>query len=157
MEREVVSGETVSSQFKVRRKSIIQEPFEVFQSPAQNDNAGQGAGVTETQENQSPNPPNGDIPGDEAEKEKLKRHTKKRSVRTNSRIKSSRRIRRRRSPVDYHYIFTIEDENHRFNPEEIGGEIRFSDIDTSIYSEQDLDNYGLKLPVSFNIVTSLFS
>ena len=66
MKREVVGGSTISSEFKITGKSTIQEQFEVFQSPAQDDDAGQGAGVVETQENQPPNPPDGDIKGDEA-------------------------------------------------------------------------------------------
>jgi len=153
MIREVVSGETVSSAFKVRGQSNIQQQYEIFNNPSQNDDTGEGAGVTETQENQTPPPPNGDIPGDEAEKEKLKQHAKKKSIRGNSRFKRSRRIRRRNSPEDFPYFFTIGDDEHRFTTKEVGAEIRFSAIDTSLYSQEDLDNNGLKVPVSFNVVT----
>ena len=120
LEREVVSGEVTSSAFAVQGESNIQEQYEVFNNPSQDDDTGEGAGTTETQENQTPNPPNGDIPGDEAEKEKLKQHVKKKSIRGNSRFKRSRRIRRRNSPEDFPYFFTITDDAHSVNTKEVG-------------------------------------
>ena len=90
-----------------------------------------------------PKPPDGDIKGDEADKERLKRFSKKRSVRTNSRFKRSKRIRRRRSPEEYPYRFTINDSNHEFTTEEIGGEIKFSNI-KNIYDSQQLEEAGLR-------------
>jgi len=153
MEREVVDGEVVSDAFTVIGRPITQEPFEKFEA-AVNESTAQGTGTTETTENQPPSPPVGDIKGDEAEKEKLKQHSKKRSVRGDSRGKRSKRIRRRNSPIEYPYSFTITNDAHTFTSLEIGGEIRFSDIDTSIYSEQDIDANGLETP-TFNVVSDI--
>ena len=151
MVREVVGGETVSSAFSVRGKPIIQQPYEQFKSE-ENEAAAQGAGVTETAESELPKPPDGDIKGDEADKQRLNKAFKKKSVRGNSRFKRSKRIRKRRSPVEYPYGFTINDSNHEFKTEEIGGKIIFSNIKTDIYSQEDLNNNGLKTP-TFNVVT----
>ena len=92
MVREVVSGPTLSSTFAVTGDSTPNgnEPFDIFQSPEE-ESQSQGAGVTEVNTEKQPDPPKGDIKGDEAEKEKRKQSTKKRSVRTNSRIRRSRR------------------------------------------------------------------
>ena len=151
MVREVVGGETVSSAFSVRGKPIIQQPYEQFKSE-ENEAAAQGAGVTETAESELPKPPDGDIKGDEADKQRLNKAFKKKSVRGNSRFKRSKRIRKRRSPVEYPYGFTINDSNHEFKTEEIGGKIIFSNIKTDIYSQEELNNNGLKTP-TFNVVT----
>ena len=151
MEREVVEGEVASAAFTVIGRPVTQQSYEVFTTEENESNA-QGSGVTETNDNKSIKPPDGDVKGDKAEKEKLKQHTKKRSVRTDSRFKRSRRIRRRRSPVEYPYSFSISDEEHEFTTNEIGGEIRFSDIDTTIYNSEDLTNNGLETP-TFNVVS----
>ena len=155
MIREVVDGPTTSSLFSVTGDSTPNgiEPYDFFVA-GENENASQGAGVEETNDTAAQDPPKGDIKGDEAEKEKLKQSSKKRSVRKSSRSKRSKRIRRRRSPVDYQYVFTIEDDNHEFTTEQIGGKITFSNIDTSIYSEDDLRDADLEEAiVSFNVVT----
>jgi mucin-19 len=154
LEREAAPSAVTSSAFKVTGQSTIQQQYETFDNPSQNDNLGQGAGTTETQENQAPPPPDGNIKGDKAEIEKLKQHAKKKSIRGNSRFKRSRRIRRRNSPEDFPYFFTIRDDEHRFTTKEIGAEIRFSAIDTSIYSQEDLGNSGLETP-TFNVVTDV--
>ena len=153
MVREVVSGPTLSSTFAVTGDSTPNgnEPFDIFQSPEE-ESQSQGAGVTEVNTEKQPDPPKGDIKGDEAEKEKRKQSIKKRSVRGSSRFKRSKRIRRRRSPVDFEYMFTIDDDNHEFTTEQIGGTITFSNIDTSIYSSEDLSNAKLDTP-TFNVVT----
>ena len=39
---------------------------------------------------------------------------------------------------EYPYTFTINDSNHEFTTEEIGGEIKFSNI-VNIYDSQQLD------------------
>jgi len=152
MEREVVSEPTVSDAFAVKGAPINQQQFEIFQQVI-NDDSGQGAGTDETTESQPQSPPAGDTKGDEAEKEKLKRHSKKRSVRGDSRGKRSKRIRRRNSPVEFPYSFTINDDAHTFTTEEIGGEIRFSAIDTSIYNQDDLENNEIYDLPTFNVVT----
>ena len=117
MEREVVSGETTSSAFSIIGTPTQQEPFSVF-TPSESEVDALGGGVKEIDE--TPKPPDGDIKGDEADKERLKRFSKKRSVRSDSRFKRSKRIRRRRSPEEYPYTFTIKDSNHEFTTEEIG-------------------------------------
>ena len=152
MEREVVSGEITSSAFSVIGKPVIQQPYSIFNSQEEESEA-LGAGVAETNDNQQSDPPDGDVKGDEADKEKQKQHVKKRSVRGNSRFKRSRRIRRRRSPEEYPYIFTIKDSNHEFTTKEIGGEIKFSNIDTSIYTSDALDDNDLNSSVTFNVVS----
>ena len=92
MEREVVSGETTSSAFSIIGTPTQQEPFSVF-TPSESEVDALGGGVKEIDE--TPKPPDGDIKGDEADKERLKRFSKKRSVRSDSRFKRSKRIRRR--------------------------------------------------------------
>ena len=149
MEREVVSGETTSSAFSIIGTPTQQEPFSVF-TPSESEVDALGGGVKEIDE--TPKPPDGDIKGDEADKERLKRFSKKRSVRSDSRFKRSKRIRRRRSPEEYPYTFTIKDSNHEFTTEEIGGEIKFSNI-VNIYDSQQLDEAGLDSSVSFNVVS----
>ena len=150
MEREVVSGETISSTFAVTGRPVIQQPYEIFESLEEVEAL--GAGVTETSNNETPQPPNGDIKGDDADKEKEKQHAKKKSVRGNTRFKRSKRIRRRNSPIEFPYLFAIDNDAHEFTTNEIGGEIKFSDIDTSIYSTDDLVGNNLQTP-TFNIVT----
>ena len=81
MEREVVSGETTSSAFSIIGRPTQQEEFSIFESSESEVNA-LGAGVTEIDE--VPRPPDGNIKGDKADIERLKRSSKKRSVRTNS-------------------------------------------------------------------------
>ena len=149
MEREVVSGETTSSAFSIIGTPTQQEPFSIF-TPSESEVDALGGGVKEIDE--TPKPPDGDIKGDRADKERLKRFSKKRSVRSDSRFKRSKRIRRRRSPEEYPYTFTIKDSNHEFTTEEIGGEIKFSNI-VNIYDSQQLDEAGLDSSVSFNVVS----
>jgi len=153
MEREVVEGEVVSDEFTVTGIPITQQAYEVF-STGEDDSAAQGAGVTVTNENKKFKPPKGDKKGDKAEKEKLKQHTKKRSIRVDSTFKRSKRIRKRNSPVEYPYAFTITNDAHTFTSKEIGGEIRFSDIETTIYNTDDLQNNGLGTP-TFNVVSDV--
>ena len=69
MEREVVSGETTSSAFSIIGTPIQQEPFSIY-TPSESE-VDAFAGVTEIDE--VPQPPNGEIKGDEADKERLKR------------------------------------------------------------------------------------
>ena len=151
MEREVVDSEEASDAFTVTGKSLTQQPFEIFTTD-EDESAAQGAGVKETNDNKRIKPPDGDKKGDKAEKEKLKQHSKKRSIRKDSRFKRSKRIRRRNSPIEYPYSFTITNDAHTFTSKEIGGEIRFSSIDTGIYSEDDLRENGLDTP-TFNVVS----
>ena len=89
MEREVVSGETTSSAFSIIGTPIQQEPFSIY-TPSESEVDALGAGVTEIDE--VPKPPDGDIKGDEADKERLKRFSKKRSVRSDSRFKRSKEL-----------------------------------------------------------------
>ena len=151
MEREVVGGETTSSAFSIIGRPTQQEDFSVY-TPSESEIDALGAGVTEIDE--VPKPPDGDIKGDEADKDRIKRFSKKRSVRGDSRFKRSKRIRRRRSPEEYPYIFTINDANHEFTTEEIGGEIKFSNI-VNIYDTNQLDEAGLDSSVSFNVVSDI--
>ena len=127
-----------------------QEDFSIY-TPNESEVDALGAGVNEIDE--VPKPPDGDIKGDDADKERLKRFTKKRRVRTDSRFKRSKRIRKRRSPEEYPYIFTINDNNHEFTTEEIGGEIKFSNL-KNIYNSSQLNEASLKSDVSFNVVTN---
>ena len=150
MEREVISGETISSAFSVIGTPTQQEDFSIY-TPNESEVDALGAGVKEIDE--VPKPPDGDIKGDDADKERLKRFTKKRRVRTDSRFKRSKRIRKRRSPEEYPYIFTINDNNHEFTTEEIGGEIKFSNL-KDIYNSSQLNEASLKSDVSFNVVTN---
>ena len=69
MEREVVSGETTSSAFSIIGVPIQQEPF-LYLHPSESEIDALGAGVKEIDE--TPKPPDGDIKGDEADKERLK-------------------------------------------------------------------------------------
>ena len=151
MEREVVSAETTSSAFSIIGTPIQQEPFSIY-TPSESEIDALGAGVTEIDE--VPQPPDGNIKGDKADIERLKRSSKKRSVRGDTRFKRSKRIRRRRSPEEYPYRFTINDSNHEFTTEEIGGEIKFSNI-VNIYDSQQLEQAGLDSLVSFNVVTDI--
>ena len=151
MEREVVTGEVISDEFDVIGTPLIQQPYETF-TITENESTALGAGVTEITKTQLPAPPAGDVKGDEAEKEKLKQHSKKRSIRGDSRGKRSKRIRRRNSPIEYPYAFTINDGAHEFTTKEIGGKIKFTGIETSIYDDEDLSVYDLETP-TLNVVT----
>jgi len=151
MEREVVSGETTSSAFSIIGRPTQQEEFSIFES-RESEIDSLGAGVTDIDE--VPRPPDGDIKGDEADKERRKRHIKKKSIRASSRFKRSKRIRRRRSPEEYPYVFIINDSNHEFTTEEIGAEIKFSNI-KNIYDSQQLEEAGLGTSVSFNVVSDI--
>ena len=153
LSREFNPAEVISDAFKVIGNANIQQPYETY-TPGESDDSGQGGGVDDTSDDQLPAPPDGTIKGDEAEIEKLKQHAKKRSVRGNSRFRRSRRTRRRNSPEDFPYSLAIHDDNHNFSTKEIGGEIRFSAIDTSIYSPEDLINNFLETP-TFNEVTKI--
>ena len=73
MEREVVSGETTSSAFSIIGTPIQQEPFSIY-TPSESEIDALGAGVTEIDE--VPQPPDGNIKGDKADIERLKRSSK---------------------------------------------------------------------------------
>ena len=148
--REEGVAQVTSSAFSVTGAPGIQEPYDIWNQPFQEFQS-QGVGNLDVQEVEAPD---GDVKGDEAAQEQLKRYSKKRTVRLDSRFKRSRRIRRRNSPLPYAYSFTIDDDNHEFTADEIGAEIRFSNIDTSIYVDEDLEQNDITPPVSFNVLIS---
>ena len=153
MEREVVTDEVISDAFTVIGRPSIQQQYEEF-VVQEIEASAQGSGIGEpVNQDLFSEPPIGDVKGDEAEKEKLKQHSKKKSVRGDSRFKRSKRIRKRNSPIEYPYTFSITNGAHEFTTEEIGGKIIFSDLVTSIYNFDDLQNNGIGQTPNFNVVS----
>jgi len=153
MEREVVTDEVISDAFTVIGRPSIQQQYEEF-VVQEIEASAQGSGIGEpVNQDIFSEPPIGDVKGDEAEKEKLKQHSKKKSVRGDSRFKRSKRIRKRNSPIEYPYTFSITNGAHEFTTEEIGGKIIFSDLVTSIYNFDDLENNGIGQTPNFNVVS----
>ena len=154
LEREVGSPINTSSEFLIEGRPASGFEYKPF-STGDVETSSKGAGVKETFDIKNTNPPKGDSKGDEAEKLKNKRSNRKLSVRKDSRAKRSRRIKKRRSPVEYPYSFTILDSNHTFDTNQIGGDIIFSNITSSVYDDVALRDSGLESAenVSFQIVT----
>ena len=151
MEREVVTDEVISDAFTVIGRPSIQQQYEEF-VVQEIEASAQGSGIGEpVNQDLFSEPPIGDVKGDEAEKEKLKQHSKKKSVRGDSRFKRSKR--KRNSPIEYPYTFSITNGAHEFTTEEIGGKIIFSDLVTSIYNFDDLQNNGIGQTPNFNVVS----
>ena len=154
LEREEGSPIASSSIFQI--EGLPASGFELAPASSGEDEIlAKGAGIKEKRDVKREGPPKGDVKGDKADKEFNKRSTKKQSVRKDSRSSRSRRIKRRNSPIEYPYSFRIIGGDHTFDTTQIGGDILFSDITSSIYDNRALSDVGLGTAddISFQIVT----
>ena len=141
LEREGGSPIASSSIFQIEGRPASGFEFRPFKS-GEDELLAKGAGIKEKRDVKREGPPKGDVKGDKADKELNKQSTKKQSVRGDSRTKRSKRIKRRNSPIEYPYSFTITGGDHKFDTTQIGGEILFSDITSSLYNDRTLGDVG---------------
>ena len=156
LEREAGSPIASSSIFQIEGRPASGFEYRPFIS-GEDELLAKGAGIKEKRDIKREGPPKGDAKGDRADKQLNKQSSKKQSVRGDSRSKRSKRIKRRNSPIEYPYSYTIIGGEHKFDTTQIGGDILFSDITSSIYNDENLGDVGLgtSSDISFQIVTDV--